>query len=130
MKATIYALVDPNTSQVRYVGQTSQTAAQRFRHHLSVAKAGKNAHPVYPWIRSLSPRGPVLVILQEGIHVQSMKDSDVLGGAAYWNTATAAETKWMKRFEKTGHLLCDVPRKSRTYQMLVNPPTVRAMKKK
>lgn len=125
MKATIYALVDPNTFQVRYVGQTSQTATQRLRLHLSVAKAGKNAHPVYPWIRSLSPLRPTLVILEENITIQKKTDPDT---PLLWSTAIDAETKWMKRFEKSGHLLCCVPRNSRAYQMLVNPPSVRAAK--
>ncbi len=78
MEATIYALVDPNTHQVRYVGRTNQTAQRRYQLHMNAARRG------------------------------------------VWNTAQAAETKWMKRFERS-QLLCDVPRDSRTYKSLTNP---------
>ena len=98
MKATIYGLIDPNTHQVRYVGRTIQTAALRWHHHIGEARRGKNTHEVYNWIRSLRPALPVLVILQEGVDVIQM-------GSRGWNTAQAAETKWMKRLERSRQIL-------------------------
>ena len=37
MKHTIYALVDPNTHQVRYVGRTAQPPTLRFQNHVRAA---------------------------------------------------------------------------------------------
>jgi hypothetical protein len=127
MKATIYALVDPNTHQVRYVGRTRQKAAQRLAHHIGAAKRG-NKQPVYEWISSLLPAQPVLVILQEGIVIER-KGSGTYDTRRYWNTAEAAETKWMKRFERS-QLLCSISRDSGAYRSLVNPPGVKARKKR
>jgi hypothetical protein len=122
MKAIIYALVDPNTHQVRYVGRTNQTAVQRLGHHLGVARRG-SPRVVYDWIRSLLPEQPLLVILEEGIKVLTM------GSNHKWSTDHAAETKWMKRFERS-QLLCEIPRHSQTYKSLVNPPGVKACKRR
>lgn len=122
MKATIYALVDPNTHQVRYVGKTTQTTKQRFNFHIGAAKRGADDHQVYEWMRSLLPQQPVLVILQEDVH------SVTMGSNGMWNTAEAAETKWKKRFERS-QLLCAIPRDSRAYKSLTNPPNVKAMRK-
>jgi hypothetical protein len=122
MKATIYALVDPNTHQVRYVGRTRQTVNQRLKHHLTAARLG-NKLPVYEWFRALFPERPIVVVLQEGIAVER-RASGTYASRRYWCTDQAAETKWMKRFERS-HLLCEIPRESGTYQSLVNPPGAR-----
>ena len=124
MEATIYGLMDPNTHRVRYVGRTTQTPERRLQHHISQAKRG-NVRPVYAWLRSLLPTAPVVVILQERVPVERRK---AYRGDTGWDTADAAECKWMKRFERS-QLLCDIPRHSRTYKSLVNPPNVRAIRR-
>jgi hypothetical protein len=124
MKATIYGLVDPNTNQVRYVGRTTQTAARRLTAHLSEAKAG-HPRPVYDWIRELHPLKPIMVILQEGVRTQVVARSK--NDPAY-STDEEAETKWKKRFRRSP-LLCHVPTETEGYRRLVNPPTIRAMRR-
>lgn len=126
MKATIYALVDPNTNQVRYVGRTRQTPEQRLAAHL---KPGNNSHPVYAWMRSLQPALPVLVILQEGISTER-KSSGTHRAGTYkqWTPDDRAEVKWMKRFERSP-LLCSIPRDTDAYRTLVNPPGVKCKRK-
>src|SRR5690242_959639 len=61
-KIAIYALVDPDTSEVRYIGK-SVNAQGRFKQHLSEKRRGKA--PIYCWIRSLKERGlvPQMMIL-------------------------------------------------------------------
>jgi hypothetical protein len=87
-RTTIYALVDPHTRLVRYVGRTRLTPAKRLEEHLALACMGRQK-PLYAWIRSL--RGnPIVVILQE-----------VEGVLGYRNSPQAAEPKWIKRFRRT-----------------------------
>lgn len=125
MKATIYALVDPNTHQVRYVGRTRKTINQRLKHHIASAKSGVKS-PVYDWIRSLQVV-PVVVVLQDGIDVKR-NTSGAYSTRRYWTTDAAAETKWMKRFERS-QLLCAIPRDSGVYKSLTNPHSVKAMRR-
>ena len=82
--SSIYALVDPKTHIVRYVGQTQQLD-QRYAVHCS-GSAGCTA----AWVKSLAPLKPVLVLLAEVGH-------------PYWDSypATECETKWIKRFRRT-----------------------------
>jgi hypothetical protein len=128
MQAIIYALVDPTTHQVRYVGRTSTRPVERLAEHIQCAQRG-DRRLVYEWIRSLAPLPPLLVILQEGVQVQTIGKQGRRGEhPSAWNTAQAAETKWMKRFERS-HLLCEIPRDSGAYQTLVNPPGVKQCKR-
>lgn len=115
MKATIYALVDPNTHQVRYIGQTRTSLARRMQTHRYRAKRGRST-PVSEWIASLLPQLPVLVVLQQDVEY-------VVTGPREWNAAIAAEAKWMKRFARSP-LLCRVPVNDAMYTSLVNPPGV------
>jgi len=59
---TIYALCDPETHGVRYVGQTIQKVEDRFKRHL------KDRHHNHKtaWIKSLQSRGlaPELIIIE------------------------------------------------------------------
>jgi GIY-YIG catalytic domain len=106
---TIYALVDPHSHQVQYVGRTQRTVQQRFRQHLAIARRG-STRPVYVWLRSLLPKQALVIILQE-----------LNLGVERTHVAEAAETKWKKRFERS-LLLCAIPRHTKTYRLLVNPP--------
>lgn len=110
MKYTIYALVDPNTREVRYVGQTGLTVAKRIQYHLWTAR--KDARPVYAWMRGLLPAVPIIVVLQE---IERPAGPVEQGG----NSVLRAEIKWMKRFERSP-LLCSINRDSRAYRDLVN----------
>ena len=96
MKATIYALVDPNTHQVRYVGRTRGTVERRLQGHIGAATCG-TSKPVYDWMRSLLPAQPLIIVLQEGITVER-KGAGTHAARRWWTTDDAAETKWMKGF--------------------------------
>ena len=115
MTEIICALVDPNTHKVRYVGRTSESAGKRLRHHITASRRCKLPPPLYEWIRSLSPSKPVLVVLQEVVCATVLVED---GRREY--TASAAEAKWIKRFER-GQLFNWIDRDSRAYKRLVNP---------
>jgi hypothetical protein len=64
---TIYALTDPDSGEVRYVGRTTNNLWQRYSQHLmGVSKATK------PWVQALRPlqKVPSLKILEEGVSVE------------------------------------------------------------
>lgn len=67
MKWTIYALKDPATGCVRYVGFTSRTLSVRMYAHFGHAKAGQRTHKAV-WILSLISAGlkPVIEVLETG----------------------------------------------------------------
>ena len=53
-QALIYALVDPRDGDIRYVGWTSQTLAQRYKSHLAYKSRAHRSK----WIRALKRDGP------------------------------------------------------------------------
>jgi predicted GIY-YIG superfamily endonuclease len=96
----IYALVDPTTRIVRYVGQTANLQ-ERYALHCS----GKEA-TTGEWVRSLVWVKPFLLIL------------DTITDSA---KVTATETKWIKRFRRT---VLNKKRRNNdraTWDSLVNP---------
>lgn len=60
----VYALIDPNTRQVRYVGQ-SKNIHQRYAAHLGAPR--KATHPVTRWVRKLRDQGlrPEIKVLEK-----------------------------------------------------------------
>ena len=74
----IYALVDPFTSQVRYIGFTTNVDC-RLSRHINDAESGVASHKCH-WIRSVLSKGsePLLRVLEEGSG-SSWKDSE-----KYW----------------------------------------------
>jgi len=59
----IYALKDPDTSAVRYVGK-AKDPIKRLRTHFEETKYGKNNHRLH-WLRSLDGKVPILEIVDE-----------------------------------------------------------------
>lgn len=57
---SIYALHDPHTSELRYIGKTVQLPARRLNNHVSSARKGRSY--VCNWIRSLKA-DPVMRVL-------------------------------------------------------------------
>ncbi len=60
---TVYALADPRTGRIRYIGKTLTVPRDRLKRHLSDAARGK-LWRVSNWLRSL-PTEPKLVVLEE-----------------------------------------------------------------
>lgn len=82
---TIYALCDPGTVRIRYIGQT-KNLRQRISAHLSSARRGKRL-AVCQWIRELNEQ-PSVLVLQE-CH----------------SSLDAAEMEWIALFDGEIHLL-------------------------
>ena len=59
----IYALCDPATGEVRYVGKTVRTPQRRLYYHVKKASTGSQLY-VCNWIRSLDG-SPVIKVLEE-----------------------------------------------------------------
>ena len=100
----VYALVDPKTHLVRYVGQTQQLE-QRHAVHCS-GSGGCTAE----WVRSLMPLKPVLVSLAAVEH-----------SFYYSYPATVEETKWIKRFRRTVLNVRTRKNSPSTWDGLINP---------
>lgn len=86
-ETTIYALVDPRSGAVRYVGKTQQGCAVRLGQHMRVAASGAEGHRNH-WIRELARAGyaPTIRVL-----------AVVLGDD--W---AAAEREWIAHFKACG----------------------------
>ena len=67
MVACIYALVEPFSGLIRYIGKTTQTLPKRMWDHWYRLKSGKKTH-CYDWLRSLikEGHGPDVVVIQDG----------------------------------------------------------------
>lgn len=69
--SSIYALVDPRDSRIRYVGHTSLPLRERLRAHLGDALRGNGPQRRRAWLRELHAAGlePEVVELQETNYV-------------------------------------------------------------
>jgi len=78
----VYALVDPASREIRYVGQTVRSQAVRLSQHLRAARE-KTTPPVNAWMRGLTDAGfkPEMVELES----YSSKD-EMLCGECFWIT--------------------------------------------
>lgn len=56
MPAQIYALMDPRTEEIRYIGKTSQTLRHRRMKHLTDARRRKGTYLLH-WLRQLQNEG-------------------------------------------------------------------------
>jgi len=79
----VYALCDPATGDVRYVGQTRKTPRQRWRGHVATAQLQKTTTPrrmmrVTRWIIGLD-EPPLLTVLEDGVPVDDLNDRE-----KYW----------------------------------------------
>ncbi|MGH7703779.1 MAG: GIY-YIG nuclease family protein [Gemmatimonadales bacterium] len=72
----VYTLADPQTGEVRYVGQTCRSLVRRLGEHRYQAK--RNRKHVYTWWRSL-PQEPVLEVLEKYETPDAMD-----AGEIYW----------------------------------------------
>lgn len=61
---TIYALIDPKTKTVKYIGKTSSRLSQRYASHIYYSKTSKDSKGA--WIRNLIKKGlrPELKVIE------------------------------------------------------------------
>jgi hypothetical protein len=112
---TVYALVDPESHLVRYVGQTTDVI-KRYREHCS----GKSH--TGDWVRSLTAP-PQLVILEtvSDCLVRVPGSTGKNNNKDFVKLGVSTETKWLKRFRRTviNRRMRDNSRT--TWDWLVNP---------
>jgi hypothetical protein len=89
----IYALLEPDSDNARYVGQTAQPLQLRLDDHLRVRGASARAD----WIRSLIARDLAPRIVQLDQVTGTRPD------------AYALETAWIRKLRANGHSLLNVP---------------------
>ena len=73
----VYALIDPRTDEVRYVGKTVRTAHRRLRRHLAESYLAADTHKDR-WLRVLTRAGlqPGIVVLQRCSSLTELADSE------------------------------------------------------
>lgn len=89
----VYALVDPDTSEPRYVGKTAGYMCDRHKAHIRAAKAGSRL-PVHSWIRGIMEANKPLMISA----LELVRD----GGWA------ASERRWIADLRRSGAQLFNV----------------------
>ena len=90
MMITIYALSDPRTQDVYYVGQTYKSLGWRLQRHLKKAR-GSSIAQVHQWIR---------LLLKQGIYPQILYLDTVP-----FEIGTEAEQWWMDYYNSVRPLL-------------------------
>ncbi len=88
----IYALADPETGIVRYVGKTQGVPGTRRSQHIQGTSS-----PTTEWVKSL-PAPPFFVLLETGEERRIPRPGSTFGTIT---ASTLAETKWIKRFRRT-----------------------------
>jgi hypothetical protein len=119
---TIYALADPLTHEVLYVGQCANMK-WRYLTHLSAMRTTKE--PLYVRLRTRLPAMPVLVILEklESRKIHHPKASST-SQFHFLSTVSVAEAKWLKRFRRT--VLNRNKKQCCAYDDFINTPELRA----
>jgi len=86
----VYALVDPRTDSVCYVGHTTQSLDKRLSNHMSAAKRSPD-RPVCSWINELTEQGcsPLARVLE------------MIGPGSDWESI---ERGWIAHYRKVGWL--------------------------
>lgn len=57
MSTVLYALADPESGEIRYIGKTTSSLASRLQSHLYRARRGKDGSPKGKWIERLIEKG-------------------------------------------------------------------------
>lgn len=87
---SIYALVDPDSQKVRYVGR-SHNPEKRLRQHMATAKDIGTLKEEWLYFLKLEGKKPLLVILEE----------------VPWQGAEEAELWWIFHYYDSGEQLCN-----------------------
>lgn len=80
MLGFIYALKDPNTNEIRYIGQTKKDIHIRLKNHITEAKGKREKNKKKNWLKSLLKKEqfPVIIVL-EACSQDSLNEREV-----YW----------------------------------------------
>jgi len=89
MKAYIYILKDPNTQEIRYVGQ-AVNLTKRLDHHIQVSKIPTNTRHISNWIRSLTSK-PLIETIE----------------VCEYSEINNRERWWIKYYREQGCNLCN-----------------------
>lgn len=66
--ATIYALTQPSTNRIRYIGKTELDPWVRYGQHLAnAARSNAQSRRLVSWIKSIRPETPGLLVLEEDV---------------------------------------------------------------
>lgn len=94
-KGTIYALIDPNTLLVRYIGQTICNVKKRYHQHIYAAKQEKSkVRHITSWIKYLANKyqTPILEIIEDNIEIEQLDSKEI---------------QYIKLFKSIGANLCN-----------------------
>lgn len=105
MTVTIYALANPETHEIRYIGQTSRQPTERLKEHLKLAREKSGRWYVCNWIRSLGELIPEVITLE----VNPLEGAD------------AAETRWIEKASLEGWKLTNMTKGGNTITRLGIP---------
>ena len=87
-KYTIYALLAPDSDEVRYIGITVKPIKRRLQEHILAARRGERTYRAC-WIRSIAPIEPDIC------EVEQTEDRE-------------REKYWIKEYRKIGHCLTNL----------------------
>lgn len=85
---TIYALCEPDSTIVRYIGKTSQTVEQRISGRMGAARVNTHVHAHrYEWLRSLGGARPAYIVLEmcDGDEVNEREKQWIAFGRTLWD---------------------------------------------
>lgn len=102
VSGTVYALADPSTGEVRYVGATTKEPRIRLSGHMADARQPSPERVVSRWIKKLAET-PDLVVLEKADDVYE------------------AEERWIAHYREQGARLCNVAPGGRGFHRLGVP---------
>lgn len=84
----LYALRDPRTQEIRYIGKSIKTADERFRHHLKKSTLSRKNHRT-TWILSLLKLGlkPIMQVLRDDIQIEEHLNAEEISTIAFCREA-------------------------------------------
>jgi len=85
----LYALKDPRTNEIRYIGKTTRPALERLKDHISNSRGRKNINRCTNWICSLLSVDcrPELVILRDDIQLEEHLNTEEIAMISFCRDA-------------------------------------------
>jgi hypothetical protein len=115
LNGKIYAILDPYTNDVRYIGQTINEIESRLAAHISSSK--KLNRPIHKWISSLDKK-PKIVCLEKNLSsIKELNSKEILYISLYKN---------LLNVEEGGHH--KIGNRERNFKIIVNGETFKNSK--